>query len=509
MSKDGKDTFYITTPIYYVNAEPHVGSAYTTVIADVITRWHRLHGRRVHLLTGVDEHGQRQEKSAEDAGISPQEYVDSMAPRWVALWEALNISNGDFIRTTEERHKRSVVPFMEQLRDNDDIYLGTYEGWYCVRCEEFKTETEIEDGNCPIHGSPVDRLKEDNYFFRLSKYNDALIKLYEDDPEFLQPKSVYNEMYSLLKQGLIDLPVSRPTVKWGVPFPWDPNQVIYVWVEALLSYITAIGYPDDPATFERMWPADVHLMAKEIVRFHAVIWPAMLMSFDMPLPKRVFAHGWLMAGGEKISKSGKGIADISPYELIDTYGVDGYRFHFVRAVAFGGDGNFSLEDMHARYNAELANDLGNLASRTLNMIERYCGGVVPGADVIEGPEQALLDVAAKAGPTADELIGDLKVTAAIAEIWEIVRHSNRYLVEREPWKLAKEEANTPLVAGVLNATATALATTAALLSPVMPASMAELWSRLGYEGEPRLDAGSPEGNTIRVGEALFPRLEAS
>jgi methionyl-tRNA synthetase len=502
-----KDTFYITTPIYYVNAEPHVGSAYTTIIADVIARWNRLHGRKVFLLTGVDEHGAKQEKEAEEAGLSPQEFVDGMAPRWKALWEALNISNDDFIRTTEERHKKNVVPFIEQLRTNDDIYVDLYDGWYCVRCEEFKTDTELDDGKCKIHGTPVERLTEENYFFRLSKYNDALIELYESNPDFLRPQAVYNEMYSLLKQGLRDQAMSRKTVKWGIPFPGDDSQVIYVWVEALLNYITAIGYPDDADRLEQIWPADVHLMAKEIVRFHAVIWPAMLMSVGMPLPKRVFAHGWLLAGGEKISKSGKGIADLSPYELISTYGVDGYRFHFVRGISFGGDANFSLEDMHARYNAELANDLGNLASRTLNMIERYCGGVVPAPAVVELPEQGLLDIAAKAGLTADALIADLKVTEAFNEIWEIVRHANRYLVEREPWKLSKDDANAPLVAGVLHTTATALATVTALLSPVMPASMAELWSRLGYEGEPRIDAPSPEGNRIHVGESLFPRLD--
>jgi methionyl-tRNA synthetase len=292
-----------------------------------------------------------------------------------------------------------------------------------------------------------------------------------------------------------------------VPFPWDQDQVIYVWVEALLNYLTAIGYPDDER-FEHIWPADVHLMAKEIVRFHAVIWPAMLIATGMPLPKHVFAHGWLLAGGEKISKSGKGITDLSPYDLIDTYGVDGYRFHFVRGIQFGGDANFSLEDMHAKYNSELANDLGNLASRTLNMIERYCGGVVPDATLSEPLEEALRATFENADGEADALIADYKVTDAVTRVWEIVRHANRYLVEREPWKLSKDEANADLVAGVLAVTADALAAVTALLSPVMPASMQELWSRLGYEGEPILDAPLAAGNRIRVGESLFPRLEA-
>ena len=503
-----KDTFYITTPIYYVNSPPHVGSAYTTVIADVIARWHRLHGRKVHFLTGVDEHGARQVKAAEEAGLDPQTYVDSMAPHYRELWQALDISNDDFIRTTEERHKKAVVPLMEKLRDADDIYLATYEGWYCIRCEEFKTEDELVDGKCPIHHAPVERLREDNYYFRLSKYNDALIRLYEETPDFLRPRRAYNEMYALLKQGLLDQPISRPTVKWGVPVPWDPDHVIYIWIEALANYITAIGFGSDWDRFERIWPADVHLMGKEIVRHHAVVWPAMLISAGLPLPKRVFAHGHLLAGGEKISKSGKGITQISPQDLIADYGVDGYRFHFVRSVSFGEDGNFSLEEMEARYNAELANDFGNLASRTLSMIDRYADGVVPAPEVSEDPETKLRDTIARAGPSADGLFEDLRVTEAVAEIWEIVRHANRYLVEREPWKLARDEVNRAMVAGVLSVTAEALAALAALLSPVMPAACRELWARLGYAGEPVSDPPSPAGNRIATGEPLFPRIEA-
>jgi methionyl-tRNA synthetase len=503
-----KDTFYITTPIYYVNAEPHIGSAYTTVIADVIARWHRLHGRKVHFLTGVDEHGAKQVTAAEEAGMTPQEFVDAMAPHFTKLWSALDIGNDDFIRTTEERHKKPVVPFMEKLKDAGDIYLAPYEGWYCVRCEEFKTDTELIDGNCRIHGTPVEMLREDNYYFRLSKYNDALIELYDERPAFLRPQRAFNEMYSLLKQGLLDQPISRPTVKWGIPLPWDPGHVIYIWIEALANYITAIGYATDPERFEHIWPADVHLMGKEIVRHHAVVWPAMLMSAGLPLPKNVFAHGHLLAGGEKISKSGRGVTDISPYELIKTYGVDGYRFHFVRSVSFGEDGNFSLEEMDARYNAELANDLGNLVSRTVAMIERYCEGVVPGPEVSEAPEAAMRERITRSVASADELMSDLKVTEAIAEVWEIVRHANRYLVDREPWKLARDDANRSIVAGVLSVTAEALAALSALLEPVIPNTSRELWSRLGYDGEPRLDPPSPAGNRVRTGESLFPRIES-
>jgi methionyl-tRNA synthetase len=503
-----KDTFYITTPIYYVNAIPHVGSAYTTIVADVIARWHRLHGEKVYFLTGVDEHGAKQQKSAEEAGVDTQTYVDSMAPHFRELWQALNISNDDFIRTTEERHKRAVVPFIEQLQANDDVYTARYEGWYCVRCEEFKTDTDVVDGNCSIHGTPVEWLAEDNHFFRLSKYTDRLIELYETNPSFLQPKRAYNEMYALLKQGLIDTPISR-RIKWGIPFPGDPEQVVYVWVEALTNYITAIGYERDAATFERIWPADLHLMAKEIVRFHAVIWPAMLMSLDLPLPKHVFAHGWLLAGGEKISKSGRGITDLAPRELIASYGVDAYRYHFTRGIKFGGDdASFTLEDMHARYTADLVNGLGNLASRTLAMIERYFGGVVPNEPTGAAPEVDLLAEAERADPIAMDHMQSFEVTQAFDAIWEVVRRANQYLVEREPWKLAKDESQMPLVGSVLATTAHVLAHLAALLSPVMPDATRELWSRLGYEGAPALNPESPAGHTIRVGDALFPRLEA-
>ncbi len=362
-------------------------------------------------------------------------------------------------------------------------------------------------GTAPIHNRPVSRLQEENYFFRLSDYNERLLKLYDDQPDFLQPKRAFNEMYSLLNQGLQDQPITRTSLTWGIRSPWNDEHIIYVWIEALQNYITALGYPDGEL-FERCWPADVHVIGKEIVRHHAVVWPAMLMSVGLPLPKRVFAHGWLLVGGEKISKSGRGITDISPYELVDEYGLDAYRFQFLRAGSWWEDGNFSLEDMQARYNAELANDLGNLVSRTLNMIERYCDGVVPQPEISEAPEDALRSKAASAGAEADALVERPQSQRCDRPVWEIVRHANRYLVEREPWKLAKDEDNKPLVAGVLAVTAEALTVLAALLSPVMPVAMKELWSRLGFEGDPKLEAGSPSGNRVRVGDSLFPRIEA-
>lgn len=504
-----KDTFYITTPIYYVNDLPHIGHAYTTVVADVIARWHRLHRRHVFLLTGTDEHGDTNARAAQEKGQSPQAYVDEIVPRWMDLWKQLQISNDDYIRTTEGRHKRRVVPFMKRLEDAGDIYLGTYEGWYCIGCEAFKSEDELVDGVCPDHPTrTLEWLTEDNYYFRLSKYRDALIELYDSNPGFLRPRRAYNEMRALLEHGLQDQPITRPSVKWGVASPWNPEHVIYIWIEALQNYITAVGYWDEPERFARVWPADVHLIGKEIVRHHAVVWPALLMSAGLPLPRCVFAHGHLLAGGERISKSGRRVIDISPYELIDIYGVDAYRFHFVRSVSFGEDGNFSLEEMLARYNAELANDLGNLASRTLALLGQNFGGTIPSAEVVEEPERALQETVSRARPRADELMQELDVTGAVAEIWEIVRHANRYLVEREPWKLARDQSNRPLVAGVLGTTANAVTTVAALLSPVMPGAMRELWSRFGYDGEPRLDSPSPSGNATRTGPPLFPRLEA-
>ncbi len=502
-----KDTFYITTPIYYPSDVPHIGSAYPTLVCDFIARWHRLHGRKAYFLTGTDEHGGGVVPAAGEHQMGPQEWVDHIVPRWQELWARLEISNDDFIRTSEQRHKDGVVPFMDALKEAGDVYLGTYEGWYCDRCEEFKGDDELIDGNCPIHSRPVSRLQEENYFFKLSAYNDRLLRLYEEQPDFLQPKRAYNEMYSLLKQGLRDQPITRTSLSWGIRSPWKDGHIIYVWIEALQNYITALGFPDGEL-FRTCWPADAHIIGKEIVRHHAVVWPAMLMSVGLPLPKRVFAHGWLLAGGEKISKSGKKINDISPDELVGQFGLDAYRYHFVRYGSWSDDGNFSIEDMHSRYTAELANDLGNLASRTIAMIDRYFEGVVPGAEVSEKPEDELRSAVAAADPTADALMSDLRVPDAIAAVWELVRHANRYLVEREPWKLARDESNRALVAGVLHVAAEVLTALAGLLSPVMPSVTRELWSRLGYEGEPRLDPPPPAGNRVRVGEALFPRIEA-
>jgi len=370
-----KDTFYLTTPIYYVNDVPHIGHAYTTVATDFLARYHRLRGERVHFLTGTDEHGEKVALAAAAAGLDPQAWADRVVPRWKEVWERLEISYDDFIRTTEERHVVPVQRLAQQLYDQGDVYLGEYEGPYCVACESFYQPSEIVDGLCPIHETPVVMLKEHNYFFRLSAYQDRLIELYETQPDFVAPESRRNEVLAFVRAGLQDLSMSRTSFNWGVPIPWDPAHVMYVWVDALQNYITAVGFGSDPERFERTWPADYHIIGKDILRQHAVIWPALLMAAGLPLPRHVFAHGYLTVGGKKMSKTN--LTGISPHMLLDEFGSDGYRYHFLREGTFGQDGAFSYEAMLARYNADLANDLGNLVSRTLAMVTSYFDGVVP------------------------------------------------------------------------------------------------------------------------------------
>ena len=508
-----KDTFYITTPIYYVNDVPHIGHAYTTVACDVVARYHRLRGERVFFLTGTDEHGQKIAQAAEKEGLDPKAWTDSIAPKWKEVWERLEISYDDFIRTTEERHERPVAEFFQRLYDRGEIHLGAYEGPYCVSCEEFKVEDELVDGRCPIHDRPAERIAEENYFFPLSRYRDALLRLYEEHPDFVKPESRRNEVVSFVEGGLQDLSISRSSFDWGVPLPWDRKHVVYVWVDALQNYITAAGYGNDEQAFGRRWPADVHVVGKDILRFHAVIWPAMLMAAGLPVPRTVFAHGWLLVGGEKMSKTK--LTGIHPFELLDAFGVDAYRYYFLREVPFGQDGSFSWESMAARYNADLANGLGNLASRVLAMAGSYFEGRVPEPPARSGGGR-LTQAAEDAAARIDRHMLEIELTEAAAALDELVREANRHLVEVAPWALAKDEERRAELEQAIYDSLEVLRVIAVLASPFMPNAAERLWAQLGVPAplsEQRVPeasrwGGLEPGTPTTKGEALFPRLEA-
>jgi methionyl-tRNA synthetase len=511
------EVFYLTTPIYYPNDVPHLGHAYTTVAADFVARWHRLQGRGVHFLTGTDEHGQKLLRTAEAAGMPPRAWLDGILPRWTQVWKALDISYDDFIRTTDERHERAVQVFVQALHDRDQIYLGTYEGLYCVGCEAFKLPDELVDGKCPLHGIEPEVVEESNYFFRLSSFTDPLLDLYQREPPFVMPEARLNEVAGKVRQGLDDLSISRVTFDWGVPIPWDDKHVIYVWVDALLNYITAVGYGTDDAQLERIWPADVHFMGKDILWFHAVIWPAMLMALDLPLPRTVFAHGFLQVGGEKMSKSR--LTGISPHDLIATFGSDGYRYYFMREISFGQDGSFSWEGMVARYNSDLANDLGNLASRVLSMIERYLDGKLPeppDESELSEPERDLAETHQKAFDSMRRAVDELALHEALKSAWVFVRKANAYVEEVTPWALARDPSQRRRLEVVLYRLADSLRLIALMVSPIAPRAAQELWTRLGLRGAVD-DRSYPvdgrwglleSGGRVATGAPLFPRLDA-
>jgi methionyl-tRNA synthetase len=507
-------TFYITTPIYYPTALPHIGHAYTSVAADFIARFHRLRGDETFFLTGTDEHGRNVANAAAKAGVDPLVFVDGIAEEWKEVWRHLDISNDDYIRTTEPRHAAAVARLLQAVYDNgrDDIYMDRYEGLYCVSCELYYSEDDLVVGNCPIHGRPVELLSEDNYFFRLSAYADRLEAHYEANPDAMQPETRRNEVLSLIRSGLRDFSISRSSFTWGIPIPWDPTHVTYVWFDALTNYITAAGYADDPERFARLWPANVHLVGKDIIRQHAVYWPAMLMAGGVEPPRQVWAHGYLLVGGEKMSKTN--LTGIHPAELTDHFGTDAFRYYFIRDISFGKDGSFSWEAMEARYTADLANGIGNLASRVLAMIEAYFDGVIPGP-VAPGHDGGLPELAADVTRRYDEHMLALELSPALAAVWEIVGRANEYLVKEEPWMLAKQEGGGDVLASVLYAAAEALRVLAIMLFPIMPAAMARLWADLGV-GEPleqqRLPAatswgGLAAGTEVTKGEPLFPRLD--
>ena len=511
-------SFYLTTPIYYVNDAPHIGHAYTTVAGDVLTRWHRQKGESVWFLTGTDEHGQKVLNTANSNGVSPQEWCDRLVESaWKPNWEHLNIAYDDFIRTTEPRHMERVQRFLSGLKDNGHIYSGKYEGLYCIGCEEFKLPGDLDEGKCRIHGRPVETVSEENWFFRLSAFVPQLLQRYKDHPEACEPASARNEVIAFLEGGVSDLSISRSTFDWGIPVPWDTKQVIYVWFDALLNYATAVGLGDEPGTpgaakFEKTWPADVHLVGKDILRFHAVIWPAMLMAAGLPVPGKVFAHGWLLVAGEKMSKSK--LTGISPSEITDHFGVDAFRYYFLRAIPFGTDGSFSWEDMSARYTSELANDFGNLASRVIAMIEKYCDSIIPEVAVDEVLASALQDTV----NTADSAITALDFQGGINAIMDFCKRVNGFVTEEAPWVLAKDASKKEELDQVLYNTIESVRALAVLLHPVMPATTTLLWESIGAQ-ETMGDIGNqrigdvarwgqlPPGSRIKKGAVLFPRLE--
>ncbi|MGI9120442.1 MAG: methionine--tRNA ligase [Acidimicrobiales bacterium] len=499
--------FYLTTPIYYVNDAPHIGHAYTTVVADAICRWHRMLGDDVLFLTGTDEHGLKVAQVAEANGVPPQEWTDRTSERFLGAWRQLGIANDDFIRTTEARHHDTVQRFLQAIYDRGDIELGTYEGPYCVACEDYYTEAQLVDGACPVHLRPVIVMKEENYFFKLSRYTDRLLEWYECNPEAVRPGTKRNEALGFIRQGLDDISITRTSLRWGVPVPWDAGHVFYVWYDALINYVTAIGYGRDDARFERWWPSAHHLIGKEIIRFHCVWWPAMCMAAGIEPPAEVFVHGWLLVGGEKMSKTR--LNQIAPSTLIDDFGVDAYRYHFLRDVPLGADGDFSYEGMVARYNADLANNLGNLLSRVATVVAKKCDGVGP-APPADGP------LAAVAADTYRDTAAGWERFApheALEATWRLIREANAHLEIHEPWKAEPG----PAVDAVLGSALEVLRIVAVLASPAMPDACAEVWRRLGLAGRPEgkrlpesaLWGGYPGGLPVEKGAPLFPRMASA
>lgn len=508
-------TFYITTPIYYPSGKLHIGHAYTTVAGDAIARYKRMRGFDVMYLTGTDEHGQKIQKKAEEKGVHPQAYVDEIVAGIQHLWEKLHISYDDFIRTTEDRHKRSVEKIFDQLVRQGDIYLGEYEGWYCTPCESFYTESQLDEGACPDCGRAVERVKEESYFFKMSKYADRLLAFYEENPDFIQPETRKNEMINnFIKPGLEDLAVSRTSFNWGIPVPNNPKHVVYVWIDALTNYITALGYgSDDEKKYTRYWPCDVHLVGKEIVRFHTIYWPIMLMALDLPLPKKVFAHGWLLMKDGKMSKSKGNVVD--PIVLIDRYGVDALRYYLLREVPFGHDGVFTPESFIDRINHDLANDLGNLVNRTVAMVVKYFQGIIPAYSGSVTPFDDDLRAAVEATRGKVETAFDkMEFSVALASIWQLIGRANKYIDETEPWILAKQEDDKDKLAAVMVHLAEAIRQAAVMLKPFLTETPEKILEQLGVpeESDSTWDslttfADRVSGKRVAKRDPIFPRLD--
>jgi methionyl-tRNA synthetase len=507
-----KKTYYITTPIYYPSANLHIGNTYTTVAADAIARFKRLTGYDVMFLTGTDEHGQKLQRIAEEKGVTPKEYVDVIVSGIKELWNIMDISYDKFIRTTDDYHKRAVQKLFKQLYDQGDIYKGAYEGWYCTPCESFWTGTQAVDGKCPDCGRPVEKAKEEAYFFKMSKYADRLIQYIENHPEFIQPESRKNEMINnFLKPGLQDLCVSRTTFNWGIPVEFDPGHVIYVWVDALSNYITALGYNgEDTSLYEKYWPADVHLIGKDILRFHTIYWPIMLMALDLPLPRQVFGHGWLLFdGGIKMSKSKGNVVD--PVILVNHFGVDAVRYYLLHEIPFGSDGIFTNEIFIKKTNSDLANDLGNLLSRTVTMIEKYFDGVIPAPKDIADVDNELIELALAAPGKVEKAIDELKIPEALDYVWALIRRTNKYIDETSPWILGKDESQKGRLSTVLYNLVESLRITSVLISAFLPTTSEKINVQLNvgittWDSIASFD-GTSAGTKVNKGEVMFPRID--
>lgn len=511
-----KKPFYITTPIYYPSAKLHIGHAYCTTIADAIARFHRLEGDDVFFLTGSDEHGLKIQQKAEEAGVTPIEYTNKIVAGFQNLWKRLSISNDDFIRTTQKRHERVVQEIFRRIYEKGDIYKGEYKGLYCTPCESYWTEHQLdENGCCPDCHRPVQEVAEEAYFFKMSKYQDRVLQYIEDHPDFIQPVSRRNEMINFIKQGLDDLCISRTSFNWGIPVPIDPKHVIYVWFDALTNYLTPIGYLDNPEMFEKYWPADLHLVGKEIVRFHTIIWPCILMALDLPLPKKVYGHGWLIVDGDKMSKSKGNVVD--PIGLIDEFGVDAIRYFLLREINLGQDGNFSRDALIGRINSDLANDLGNLLHRTLSMTLKFQDGVVkaPAGESDTDTDRSLKEDARETVAFFEQNMEDMQLSLTIKKVWAFISRANKYIDETAPWALAKDPAKKQELANVLYNLTEALRVISVLISPFMPTTAVRIWRQLGLAQDfasVRTEdieqwGGVPAGLHVGTPEQLFPRIE--